>query len=265
MNTSRLVDGVKRGKDFFIPFARNTKGKVSVSFDDVEIRDKKYRLRNPIQPNTADIVNWLLYDRITFAAGTTVPNLVRLFVAPIGSGAKTKVDTNLEQVSRLPDPQWFNTTGVGFYFNPNAAPADVDSFLATEYMEFWVSQKVYLEGPMQCFPGAAGVNITAVSLATPPVAGNYVDNIVNGWPSVHNLYDVRLPAGLNLGINDQGTMVTADGLIGVTILQGQSFHVELKADGGGATLVAATGVTPINGTGLTVSSYLHGILSRGVQ
>lgn len=263
MNVSKLVDYVKRGKDLFIPFARNPNGKVS--FDDVEVRDKKYRLRNPIQPNTADIVNWVLYDRITFAAGTTVPNLVRLFVAPIGSGAKTKVDTNLEQVSRLPDPQWFNTTGVGFYFNPNVAPADITSFLATEYMEFWISQKVYLEGPMQVFPGAAGVNLTAVAIATTPAVGNYVTNIDNGWPSVHNLYDVRLPAGLNLGINDQGTMVTADGLIGVTILQGQSFHVELKADAGGATLLAATGITPVNGTGLQVSCYLHGILSRGVQ
>lgn len=262
MDISNLVKSIKNGAGIFIPLAKNGNGKVS--FGEAEPISKKYRLRNPIQPNTADIVNWVLYDRITFAPATTIPQLVRLFVTPIGSGAKTKVDTNLEQVSRLPDPQWFNCTGLGFFFNSNAAPADIQAFLATEYMEFWVSQKVYLEGPLQCFPSGAGLFGTA-AIDTVAAAGNYSVITTNGWPNVHNLYDVRLPAGLNLGVNDQGTMVTADGLIGITILQGQSFRVELKADGGGATLVAASGVTPINGTGLTVSCYLHGILSRGVQ
>jgi hypothetical protein len=192
-----------------------------------------------------------------------------LFVSPIGGQSntpgvlKTKVDTNLEQVSRLPDPQWFNTTGLGVYFNVNAAPIDIENFIATEYIEFWVSQKVYLEGPPQCFPSAAGL-YAANAMSLTAAATAFVTNTVNGWPNAQNLYDVRLPAGLNLGINDAGQMVTADGLIGITILQGQSFNVQFKADGGAMTLALAA-ATPIPGVGLTVSCYLHGILSRGVQ
>jgi hypothetical protein len=265
MNISKFVRKVKDGVGLFIPLARDNK----FDIDSAEPIKRKYRLHNPIQPNTADIVNWVLYDRITFATPGTLPALFRLFVSPIGGASqvagvlKTKVDTNLEQVSRLPDPQWFNTTGVAIYFNVNAAPVDIENFIATTYIEFWVSQKVYLEGPPQCFPSAAGLYANN-ALALTPAATAFVTNTVNGWPNAQNIYDVRLPAGLNLGINDQGQMVTADGLIGITILQGQSFTVQFKADGGPMTLALAA-ATPIPGVGLTISAYLHGILSRGVQ
>jgi hypothetical protein len=128
-------------------------------------------------------------------------------------------------------------------------------------MEFWVSQKVYIEGPLDQFPSAGGV-YQAVALANP--AATSATTAVNGWPSTHNMYDVRLPAGLPLGKDTNGANVTADGIIGITILQSQTFRVELHADGGGAVL-AAVGATPFPGTGLTVACRLHGILSRGVQ
>ena len=60
--------------------------------------------QNPIAPNQADIVKWLLYDRFTFAVATTIPNNFKFFTQPIGTAGKTKVDTNLDQVQRLPDP-----------------------------------------------------------------------------------------------------------------------------------------------------------------
>jgi hypothetical protein len=95
-------------------------------------------------------------------------------------------------------------------------------------------------------------------------ATTYETNTTNGWPSIHNMYDVRLPQGLNLGKNADGADVVSDGIIGITILQSQTFNVQLKADGGGATM-AVTAAVPIVGIGLTVSVRLHGILSRGVQ
>lgn len=209
------------------------------------------RRPNPIAPNQADIVNWVLYDRISFTAGSTVPNNFKFFVVPIGTNSKTKVDTNLEQVSLLPNPLWMNVIGIGYMFSTNAIKNDIDAFLTSEYMEFWVSQKVYLEGRFECFP--SGTGLYGQSDQTSQATWNV------GLPALSNFFDVRLPAGLNLG----GQQVT-DGLIGVTILQGQSFHIECNAPAGGATLIAAD-ATPTPGTGLTVNAYLYGILSRGVQ
>lgn len=214
---------------------------------------------NPIAPNQADIVKWLLYDRFVFAAGTTVPNNFKFFTQPIGTAGKTKVDTNLDQVQRLPDPLWFNTEGVGFYFSNKTNPADMQAFFDTEYMEYWVGQKVYLEGPIQVFPGGAGI-FGAVSVTGTAVA----QLIANGQPRTDNIYDCRLPAGIHLGVDATNTPIITDGLIGITILQGQQFRIEMNAPLGGAAL-SAVGATPFPGGGLTIMAYLHGILSRGVQ
>jgi hypothetical protein len=212
---------------------------------------------NPIAPNQADIVKWILYDRFQFAPGTTVPNNFKFFTQPIGTAGKTKIDTNMDQVQRLSDPLWFNTEGLGFWFGSVNLLSDISAFFQSEYMEFWVGQKVYLEGPIQCFPGGAGLQ-------------GYSDGVTggqqtwtNGQARTDNVYDVRLPAGIHLGVDANNVPIVTDGLIGVTILQGQQFRVEMNAPMGGAALAAST-ATPA-GTGLTVMAYLYGILSRGVQ
>jgi hypothetical protein len=263
-----ILAAVRAGQELFVDAKefRTSSGKVSTaSFSDfAAIAKKRFRKRNPISPNQADYVNWILYDRISFAASAVVPQLTKLFIIPIGGSGKTKVDTNLEQVSVLPAPQWFNCEGISYYFEPQVAPIDLANFLHTEYMEFWVSQKVYSEGPLDQFPSAGGVFQNAALGTMAAAATSYNVASVNGWPSTHNMYDVRLPAGLPLGKDSNGAGVVADGIIGITILQSQTFHVELKADGGGATM-AATGAVPFAGVGLTVACRLHGILSRGVQ
>lgn len=213
--------------------------------------------RNPIAPNQADIVKWILYDRFQFASGTTVPNNFKYFTQPIGTANKTKIDTNLDQVQRLPDPLWFNTEGIGFFFGVLNTPQDISAFLNSEYMEYWVGQKVYLEGPVQCFPGGAGLNAMATSTSS-------FTAVSNGQPRIDNVFDVRLPAGIHLGVDTANVPIVTDGLIGITILQGQQFRIEMNAPNGGAALLA-NNATPFAGTGLNVMAYLYGILSRGVQ
>lgn len=246
-----MMDDIRDGVGFHLPISdimgTGKVGNVSHNtkdfFRNAERRNKR---QNPISPNQADIVNYVLYDRNIFAAGTTIANQFSFFVVPQGSAGKTGVDTNVGQVKRLEDPQWFNTMGVGFYFNPNVLFADLNSFLNTEFMQFWIGTKWYLEGPIQCFPGAAGV--TGGQTATP--------YFVNGMQSNANMFDVRLPAGLQLG--SQGI---TDGLMGLTILQGQAFYINCYAPSGGAALTASGS----GGTGLTIMAYLYGILSRAVQ
>jgi hypothetical protein len=229
---------------------QTTNGKVGwkVALTDFFKRAKsQHRRENPIAPNQADIVKWVLYDRFIFAAGTTVPNSFQFFTMPIGTNAKTKADTNLDQVQRLPDPLWFNTEGLGFAFSPLNTATDIQGFLASEYMEFWVGQKVYLEGPFQTFPGGVGLW----------GAGPTTQILANGVPRIDNVYDVRLPAGIHLGVDTNNSPIITDGLIGITILQGQQFRVIAIAPGGGVALSATT-ATPA-GTGLTVNCYLYGI------
>lgn len=219
---------------------------------------RRVRLQNPIAPNQADIVKWVLYDRFQFAASTTIPNNFQFFTQPIGTNNKTQVDTNMQQVQRLPDPQWFNTEGVGFYFGALTSPLDLNNFYFTEVCEFWVGQKTYLEGPIQCFPAGAGMLASIQSSANPASV------VTNGLPRIDNIFDVRLPAGIHLGVDANNVAIITDGLIGVTILQGQQFRVNMLAPSGGAAL-SAPGTTPFPGVGLTVMCYLYGILSRGVQ
>ena len=218
---------------------------------------RRARAKNPIAPNQADIVKWILYDRFQFAAGTTVPNNFKFFTQPIGTAGKTKIDTNMDQVQRLSDPLWFNTEGVGFFFGALSLLTDINAFFQSEYMEYWVGQKVYLEGPIQCFPGGAG--LYGVSGEGVTSSGTFT----NGQARIDNVFDVRLPAGIHLGVDANNVPIVTDGLIGITILQGQQFRIEMNAPMGGAALAPATADPP--GTGLSIMAYLYGILSRGVQ
>lgn len=204
----------------------------------------------PIMPNTADIVQWWLWDRFTTAAGANTAGTYRFFSQPIGTAGKTKEDTNLENVSQLPAPQWMNVTHMGFFFAPDTHIIDINALFDDYYYEFWVGQKVYSEGPLQCAPAGAGI-----------YSAHTINNTqinTNGWPSLDNMLDVRLPAGTDLGYDKEtGERVIADGNRGITILQNQQFQVRVIG-----TPFALQGAPA---PGLNFMCFLYGTLSRGVQ
>lgn len=212
---------------------------------------------NPIAPGLADIVNWILYDRNNFAAGATVPANFKFYTQPIGTANKTKADTNLDQVQRLPDPLWMNALGIGFRWNETILPADILTFSETFWMEFWVGQKDYVEGPFTCFPAASGIQFTA---AATTVAATTIQPSNNGQARIDNMFDLRLPAGIHLGYDNAngGAPILSDGLTGITILQGQQFRIECN----GTAFALAAGPS---GVGMNLQSFIYGILSRGVQ
>lgn len=195
--------------------------------------DAKKRGANPIEEGRADIVPWILYDRQFTAAGSTTSVEYDYFTTPIG-GAKTKQDTNMEQVSVLPNPQHFNVTSMQFYFSSQMLLTDISKFLDTYYTEFWITGKNYAEGPLSMFPGGGGV--TGFSTQTG------VGAFSNGFPSPLAVVDFR-----------QGTDP-----IGHHILQGQTFKVKVLTSAGFATQSAS----PV---GLSLLVVLEGILSRQVQ
>jgi hypothetical protein len=275
-----LQETSERGNGFVVDFREDldtniNEGKHKFGFKDlisVYKRRSKFnssKHKNPIAPGLADIVNWVIYDRNSFAQNTAIPANFKFFTQPIGTNNKTKADTNLFQVSRLEDPLWMNVIGMGIYWTPNVYIGDITTFQNTYYLEFWVGQKVYIEGPYQCFPSAAGIyafpNMNTASLALTFANGAATMFSSNGVPRTDNMFDLRLPGGIQLGYetdsNGNQNAVVSDGLTGITILQGQGFRVENNAPNGGFTLTT----TALGGFGINFQCYLYGILSRGVQ
>jgi hypothetical protein len=203
---------------------------------------------NPIVPNTADYVPWMLYDRVITAAAANTLNRYTFFNVPIGTAGKIKADTNLEQVMQLSAPEWMSVTHIGFYFCGNMTKLDIVGMLDNYWFEFWIGDRIYAEGPLQMAPSGAGLTgMTTRNAEATFASGNPLGTGV--------MWDCRLPAGLMLG------NVVTDGILGHTILQGQKFNVQVQ--GTPFALLAAAGQT--YGTGLNMMCYLVGLKSRGVQ
>jgi hypothetical protein len=194
------------------------------------------RQGNPIAPNKADILPWYLYDFLTTAQAAAASVEYDFFTVPQG-GTKTKVQTNLTQVSQLPAPQHFNCTSLQIYFASNMFLTDINSMLNNYYLEFWVGDKIYAEGPLFKYPSGAG--LAGVS----QTSGQQV--FTNGIANCMAVVDFRM----------------GDNPIGIHILQGQNFKVKILSSASFGSFTA----TASSGTGLNFYCILEGILSRGVQ
>lgn len=190
------------------------------------------RNNNPIEEGRADIVPWIFYDRLFTAANTPTNTEYDFFTQPV-SGTKFKQDTNLDQVSVLAQPQHFNTTSLQMYFSSQMLLVDISKMLDTYYLEFWIGNKVYAEGPLSQFPGGSGLQ----GFTTQTNIGAFS----NGLPSPNAVIDFRI----------------GDNPIGHHILQGQTFKVKVITNAGYTT--------NSSGVGLSLLCVLEGVLSRGVQ
>lgn len=208
---------------------------------------------NPALANITDLVPWAIYDRVTTAAAANTLTQYVFYQQPIGTNSKTKIDTNMEQVMRLPDPEWMDVQKLGFSIAPDVASLDAFNLLAKYYWEFWVGGKIYAEGPIEIAASKTGV------WAASDKANESFSNLGNPNDNDGG-FDLRLPAGIQLTDANGGTYVT-DGIKGCRILQGQQFQVKLI--GTSFALVAAAGST--FGTGLNLRCYLKGIKSRIAQ
>src|ERR1039458_10883203 len=83
MGFDEIYKNIQAGREFFIPTggqgltAESAKGgKVAKAglFDFLSVAKARSRKQNPIAPGLADYVNWVLYDRISFAQAAVVPN-----------------------------------------------------------------------------------------------------------------------------------------------------------------------------------------------
>jgi hypothetical protein len=188
--------------------------------------------RNPIMPNWADIQPWHYYDRLTAAAAATVATDLLWFTTPL-SATKTKLDTNLKQAGRLPDPKHFLVTAMRFVFEPSMLLADITLVNRSYYVEFEIGDKIYAEGHFDLYPGGAGISGYTTRTAE--------STWFNGHPD---------PMAVDQWGADRG----------IHILQGQTFQVRGRAPT--AITLAAVGA---GGSGMNLRCVLDGILYREVQ
>ncbi len=188
---------------------------------------------NPVVPNITDIQPWLYYDRLTAAANTTPANNLLFFTTPMSS-TKTKLDTNLKQAGRLPDPKHFLVMSIRFMFGSNMTVADIQAMIRNYYVELEIGDKIFAEGHIDMYPGGGGIDGVATTTATTTTItalnnGIATPSATNNWGSEH----------------------------GIHILQGQTFQVRLISPS--APTLAASG------HGLDIRAILDGNLYREVQ
>lgn len=195
----------------------------------------------------ADIIDrgpWLFYDRLTTAAGQATQQLYAFFTVGI-SNTKTMSDTNLT-LNRLSPPQAFSVQSVGFIFGASMLLADVTALIKNYYHEFKILSKVYSQGPLDLFPGGAGL---AGSVSTNSATAAQVQWLNNGLPTLTAAR--RFP--------DYPRIIPAE----------VPFVVNVNAGAGTFNLNAAVAAVAGAGTpaygGLDLRTVLDGILDREVQ
>jgi hypothetical protein len=102
--------------------------------------------------NYLEAVDAILYDRVSFRPGETLPGFMRLFMTPCGTtcpytgAVKLYSRTNMDLASTLPAPSSFWVKRIHIAVNPDIAPADLKT--AREFSwGFWIGLKRLAGGP----------------------------------------------------------------------------------------------------------------------
>ncbi len=186
---------------------------------------------------------WVFYDRQTTAAGSATSGTYYFFTTPIG-GTKTKSDTNLVQANRLPPPQAFSLSSIGFVFATNMLHSDTRQFILDYFFEFKIGQKIFAEGCLDLFPGGIGLMGT---VATNHATTALISVLNNGDPSL--LATRRFP--------DYPRIIPANVFFGLNVISGAATFTL-------ASTVASTIVSSAYG-GLDLRAILDGVYDREVQ
>jgi hypothetical protein len=130
---------------------------------------------DPYRRNLWDVQDGLLYDRIRFKAGQTIPHYIDLFCTPIGQACpytgvtKTHRHTNMYQPGMLYAPNQFLAQRALFAVHSSALQADIDAMSGAAFWEFWLVHKVMWRGPMLLQgPGKGGLRDVVKQYATGP-------------------------------------------------------------------------------------------------
>lgn len=174
----------------------------------------------------------LKYDTYVLAANTAVPTNIVMFNAPI-SATKGRNLTNMTDQNRLPAGEAMKVMAIraaciGMHLT------DVINLQKNYALRFTIGTKVFLEGPIDAFPGGGGATGTVATTATTTTLFNWNNGIA----------DPRAVYGL-----------------------GQEFPLDLPSQAFfGVELVGTTFTTlDTGGTGIFLRIYLDGLIYEPLQ
>lgn len=188
----------------------------------------------PISRNMAEIVQAHIWDSVTFEPNRMVRDL-QMFRVPIGlvdpttGRTKTAADTSMTMCSMLPAPQHFMIYRYIFTFSQTTEEEDMFAIAEGFVWESWLGQKVYHSSPI--------ISLQTMDLGKSPIricqycTCVYVQSMqCPGCGS--RLFHLTDLGGESVGrsrgfVLDLGNKPDQ----GLHILQGQSFHVQLRGDG----------------------------------
>lgn len=197
-----------------------------------------------------------LYDKVAIAAATALANPIQFFTVPIGqgtsptagSGAKQIQDTNIDDGQRLPNPMLaFTLQSIRVQFmggataTPMATMNDVARILRNYILRLWISNKVYLDTPLNYVPGGGGLQYqgqqsTALLALTTTTFGG-----TSGIPSDTAKFVLAKPikwnAQENFRVELVGSTFTTDAAAGTTL--GNGLTIEIGLEGGSDEAIAS--------------------------
>lgn len=174
-----------------------------------------------------ELLQWPLYSKKTFTASTSQ---TQTFFKGI-SGA-TLLDTNMSTDSLLPSPQSLDILGITIVTEFGMVEADLINFMNNGFFEFRISNKPYVQIPVQKIPMGCGLS----GFASTTENNTRIFEAGNGVPSPFVYYPVDIE-GMSIYLPSQ-----------------QDFQVSIQT----FNSVAFTDT-------FDVWVYLHGILARPVM
>lgn len=187
----------------------------------------------------------ILWDTWVVAPNTATGTQVQLFTDPI-SGAKSKLLTNMNLVSTLPEPQVYMALGLQIRPSTQMLRADLENLYENFWWEFWVGERYYGEGHFEDAPG--GPQLTGFDVA------NGASVINSGTPNFSSYFSFAMPA-MNLGSGIQ-----IPGYEGININRSERFYLKLLSPTGFTTATEANG-----GSGINLRVNIMGYIARQVQ
>jgi len=149
----------------------------------------------------------LFYDTLVVAANTATATLYTLFSAPI-SATKGIELTNMVDSGKLPIPTSMQILAVRA-MTIGMDLDDIENLMKKYALRLKIGNKVFLEAPIQAFPGGGGVSGAVATTATTTT----LDALTNGAPDPRAVYGLAqfplpLPSGVNFSVELQGTSFT---------------------------------------------------------
>jgi len=160
-----------------------------------------------------EVISHLAWDTVTLGATDLTASF---FAEQLGGGspAKTSLQTNMEDVGKFPANCAFRIHAFRIAFYPDVIAATVVKGMKG-YVEFWISQKTYLESPIFFKCGGSGLFINSGDSSAGTTEYGQL-----GAPVQQSVYALKKPIPIEKGQNFAAKMTWGVAPTAMSILFG---------------------------------------------